>query len=109
MNIAIGRSGFYISLNVNSRENKNMIQLWINSTDPKGTFDSMAKDHKDNSQTAISPDIDWQRLDNRKQCVISLSHPFTFTDKSTQDEQFKWFRDVTESFVKFFKPIVKNL
>ena len=109
MNIAIGRSGFYISLNVNSRENKNMIQLWINSTDPKGTFDSMAKDHKNNSQTAISPDIDWQRLDNRKQCVISLSHPFTFTDKSTQDEQFKWFRDVTESFVKFFKPIVKNL
>lgn len=109
MNIAIGRSGFYISLNVNSRENKNMIQLWINSTDPKETFDSMAKAYKDNSLTVISPDIDWQRLDNRKQCVISLTHPFTFTDKSTQEEQFKWFREVTESFVKFFKPIVKSL
>ena len=31
------------------------------------------------------------------------------TDKTTQDEQFKWFREVTEAFVKFFKPIVKNL
>jgi hypothetical protein len=109
MNIAIGRSGFNISLNVNSRENKNTIQLWINTANPKDTFDVMAKDHKDDSLTAISPDIDWQRLDNRKQCVISLSHPFTFTDKSSQEEQFRWFREVTELFVKFFKPIVKNI
>ena len=53
--------------------------------------------------------LDWQRLDNRKQCVISLSKPFTFTDKSTEEEQFRWFKDVTEKNISFFKPKIKNL
>lgn len=109
MNIAIGRAGFYISLNVNSRENKNSIQLWINTANPKETFDKMVSKHKEDSINAISPDLDWQRLDNRKQCVISLSKPFTFTDKSTEEEQFKWFKEVTEKYVSFFKPIIKSL
>ena len=109
MNIAIGRAGFYISLNVNSRENKNTIQLWINTANPKETFDKMVSNHKEESLTAISPDLDWQRLDNRKQCVISLSKPFTFTDKATEQEQFMWFKEVTEKYVSFFKPIIKNL
>ena len=69
----------------------------------------MEANHKADSLTAISPDLDWQRLDNRKQCVISLSKPFTFTDKASEDEQFKWFKDVTEKYISFFKPIVKNL
>lgn len=109
MNIAIGRTGFYISLNVNSKENKNAIQLWINTTNPKETFDKMFADHQADSLTAISPDLDWQRLDNRKQCVITLSKPFTFTDKATQQDQFKWFKEVTEKYITFFKPIIKNL
>ncbi len=109
MNIAIGRTGFYISLNVNSKENKNAIQLWINTTNPKETFDKMFADHQADSLTAISPDLDWQRLDNRKQCVITLSKPFTFTDKATQQDQFKWFKEFTEKYITFFKPIIKNL
>lgn len=109
MNIAIGRAGFNISLNVNSRENKNTIQLWINTANPKETFDKMELEHKDDSFDAISPDIEWQRLDHRKQCVISISRSFTFTDKSTEIEQFKWFREFTEKYVSFFKPIIKNL
>lgn len=109
MNIAIGRASFYISLNVNSRENKNSIQLWINTTNPKDTFDKMYADYQADSLTKISPDLDWQRLDNRKQCVITLSKPFTFTDKATQQDQFKWFKEVTEQYITFFKPIIKNL
>ena len=109
MNIAIGRTGFYISLNVNSKENKNAIQLWINTTNPKETFDKMFADHQADSLTKISPDLDWQRLDNRKQCVITLSKPFTFTDKATQQDQFKWFKEFTEKYITFFKPIIKNL
>lgn len=109
MNIAIGRAGFYISLTVNSRENKNTIQLWINTANPKDTYDKLVSKHKEESLTAISPDLDWQRLDNRKQCVISLSKPFTFTDKTTEKEQFMWFKEVTEKYVSFFKPIIKNL
>lgn len=109
MNIAIGRSGFNISLTVNSRENKNTIQLWINTKNPKETFDKMEAIHKADSLTAISSDLDWQRLDNRKQSVISLSKPFTFTDKTSEQEQFKWFKEATEKYITFFKPIVKNL
>ena len=109
MNIAIGRAGFNISLNVNSRENKNMIQLWINTDNPKETFDKLAEENKDSSLTAISPNLEWQRLDNRKQCVITLSKPFTFTDKGTEKDQFIWFREFTEKFVSFFKPIIKKL
>ena len=109
MNIAIGRSGFSISLNVNSRENKNTIGLWINTSNPKETFDKMEADHKADSLSLNSPDLDWQRLDNRKQSVIPLSKPFTFTDKTSEQEQFKWFREVTEKYIIFFKPIIKNL
>lgn len=109
MNIAIGRAGFYISLNVNSRENKNTIQLWINTPNPKETFDKLEANHKEDSKIAISQGIEWQRMDNRKQSAISLSKPFSFTDKATELEQFKWFREMTEKYVTFFKPIIKNL
>lgn len=109
MNIAIGRSRFYLSLNVNSKENKNMIQLWINTQNPKESFDLLSEAHQQDSLSAISPELEWQRLDNRKQSVVTLSKPFTFTDRGTELEQFKWFKEYTEKFVTFFKPLVKNL
>ena len=108
MNIAIGRSYFYMSVCVSSRENKISVQFWINNENPKAAFDSLLV-HKQQSLTEISADIDWLRLDDRKQSSVQLSKPYDFLDVSTRQAQFAWFKEFIEKFITFFKPKIKNL
>ena len=108
MNIATGRSNFYVSLCFNSKENKNTIQFCIENKDPKTAFDTLLA-YKQYSQKEISPDIDWQRLDNKKRSIIQLSESFDFMDTSSRQAQFEWFREFTEKFINFFKDKIKNL
>lgn len=108
MNIAIGRSYFYMSVCVSSRENKISVQFWINNENPKAAFDSLLV-HKQQSLTEISADIDWLRLDDRKQSSVQLSKPYDFLDVSTRQAQFVWFKEFIEKFITFFKPKIKNL
>ena len=108
MNIATGRSNFYVSLCINSKENKNTVQFCIENKDPKTTFDTLLA-YKLDSQKDISPDIDWLRQDNIKRSMIQLSVSFDFMDTSSRQAQFEWFREFTEKFIIFFKDKIKNL
>jgi len=109
MNIALGRSNFYLALCVNSRENKITIQLWINNEDPKAAFDKLYDKYEQESYDFVSLDIEWMRMDDRKQSSIQLSTQFDFMEFNSRKEQFAWFRQYTEKFIEYFRPKIKAL
>ena len=108
MNIAIGRSNFQICLLLNSREQKITIQLYINDDIDKKFFDALLA-YKTEAEIAIGKPLVWRRLEGKKASTIDLYKLCDFTNKSLQTELFEWFKEYTERFVTFFKPIIKRL
>ena len=109
MSIAIGRANFQINLTVNSRENKVAIQLWISDDQDKKFFDALLT-HKENAEASIGATLDWRRLDGKKTSSIDLYRLNSdFTDSTQYQDIFVWYKDYTERFIKFFKPIIKKL
>ena len=108
MNIAIGRRAFQISLLVNTREQKATIQLYMQEDADKIFFDALLS-HKDEAEAALGVKLDWRRLDGKKASSIDYSQSFKVTDPDKQEEIFAWYREYTEKFISFFKPIIKKL
>ena len=108
MNIVIGRSAFQISLLVNTREQKATIQLYMQEDADKIFFDALLS-HKDEAEAALGVKLDWRRLDGKKASSIDYSQGFKVTNTNKQEEIFAWYKEYTEKFISFFKPIIKKL
>ncbi len=111
-NIAMGKSGFHIALTVNSQKKLLGITLEINTDnadDNKQYFDTLKENFQQLAETAISENLVWSRLDNKKVSTITLTTDGDFLDKSTHPEQFSWFLDTIIKFDKFFRPKIKSL
>ena len=108
-NIAIGRSGFKLSITVNSVKNELSVQFIIDNDIDKVIFDKIATEHKEKSLSVISPSLDWRRLEGKKVSMVMLTTSYDFKDAATRDEQYAWFKSTCETFIKFFQPIVKSL
>ena len=108
LNIAIGKSNFQICLLLNYREQKITVQLYIGDDLDKTSFDKLSE-YKDKAQEAIGQPLEWRRLEGKKTSTVDLYRKCDYTDKSKQPELFEWFRDYTEKFVDFFKPIIKRM
>ncbi|MBR4918282.1 MAG: DUF4268 domain-containing protein [Bacteroidales bacterium] len=108
MNIAIGRSGFSIALLVNTREQKTTVQLYISDDIEKSYFNALYA-HKDEAEEAIGVKLDWRRLDGKKASSIDYSKNFNVTDPAMQEVIFGWYKEYTEKFIGFFKPIIKKI
>ena len=109
MNIAIGKSGICIALLLNKREQKATIQLWMSNDAEKKQFDALLA-LKDQAEASIGQQLDWRRIDGKKASSIELNlNDCGITDKSKWNGIFAWYREYTEKYVTFFKPIIKNL
>lgn len=108
MNIAVGKSSMHISLLVNTREQKATIQLYIWDDADKKYFDALVK-YKDEAEASIGKPLTWRRLDNKKASTIDLYKKCDLSSTSGQEEIFGWYREYTEKFINFFKPIIKKL
>ena len=107
-NIGIGSSYVWVSALVNSV--KNIISVDLNFNFPtKDNFDSVKEQYEASSKDAISPNLLWYRLDDKKVSIVSLEAPYDFKDASTRDEQYAWLKENIEKFIAFFKPIVKGM
>ncbi len=109
MNIAIGRSGFKLSITVNSVKNELSVQFVIDDDLNKVIFDKIETSHKEKSLEVISPNIEWRRLEGKKVSIVLLTTSFDFKDVSTRGSQYAWYKSTCENFIKFFQPIVKSL
>lgn len=107
-NIGIGSSYVWVSALVNSV--KKIISVDLNFNFPnKENYDAIKEQYEDAAKEAISPDLIWYRLDDKKVSIISLEAPYDFKDESTRSEQYAWIKETIEKVIAFFKPIVKGL
>ena len=110
--VALGRSGFHLSLTVNSQKKIVAISFEINTDsakDNKKYFDILKRDFETQASVAISDKLSWQRLDDKRVSLVQLSENFDFMDNTKQTEQFAWFFEYVNKFIKFFKPKIKSL
>ncbi len=108
LNIAIGKSNYQICLLLNYREQKITVQLYIGDDLDKTSFDKLSE-YREKAKVAIGQPLEWRRLEGKKTSTVDLYRKCDYTDKSKQPELFEWFRDYTEKFVDFFKPIIKRM
>lgn len=110
--IALGKSGFHLALTVNSQKKSVAISLEINTdnaAENKKYFDILRENYEGEASAVISDELSWQRLDDKKVSIVSLSTNFDFLDINTHQEQFAWFFEYINKFNKFFRPKIKNL
>ncbi len=108
MNIAIGKGSMHIALLLNTREQKVTTQLYIWDDAEKKYFDALVK-YKDEAEAKIGVPLTWRRLDGKKASTIDLYKNFNLYAPAEREEIFNWYKEYTEKFIKFFKPIVKKL
>lgn len=107
-NFGIGRSGFWLSARVNSLEKIIAVDLNI-GTSTKEYFDKLKADYESNAASEISSDLVWNRLDDKKVSLVTLTAKYDFMDEKTRNEQYAWLCDVVYKFICFFKPKIKIL
>lgn len=108
MNIAIGTSKAGIALLIDQRDNKITIQLYINDDIEKKLFDALLA-YKSQAASEISQSLDWRRLEGKKSATIDLVLNCDLADKSKHIYLFRWFKENTEKYIEFFKPILKRI
>lgn len=108
-NLSLGRSSFWLSALVNSREKT--ISIWLNIAGPdaKRNFDNLKATAFEGSLIEISKDLVWNRLEDRKMCAVTLTISNDFADKSSWASQFAWFCEYLEKFDKYFRPLIQTL
>lgn len=108
-NISIGKSNLYLSATVNSRDKS--INIWFNiqTANAKETFDKLYEIAFQDSLKAISSNLVWDRLENRKMSGVTLKTSGDFTDRTDWNNQFEWFKVNIERFIAFFKPIITKM
>lgn len=109
VNAAIGRSNFFLTASVNSRENT--ISIWLNivGEDAQKHYDRLYELAYENSLTQISPNLLWDKLEGKKSSTIILKTEGDFTKEMDWPNQHAWFKENLEKFSKFFKPFVKKV
>ena len=106
-NVALGKSNFYLSLNVNSVNRTISINFEMSGTNAKRHFDALREMYEEDSQNKISTNLDWLRLDDKKVSMVKLSQSFNFLDADSHEQQFAWFLEYTQKFIKYFQPKIK--
>ena len=109
MTIAIGKSGIHVDLLLDKRKQRATIQLWMADDAEKKYFDALFE-YKEQAEENIGQTLTWRRMDGKKASSIEIYlNDCGITERSNWNTIFAWYREYTEKYIKFFKPIVKNL
>ena len=108
-NIAIGRSNFNLSASVNSRDNTVNIWLNISGEQAKENYDKLYETAYQNSLKEINEDLVWDKMEGRKMSAIMLKAAGDFANTGEWNNQFQWFKEYLERFIKYFKPKIAKL
>lgn len=108
MSIAIGHGAIHIDLLLNKREQKATIQLYMWDDAEKIYFDTLLK-HKSEAEEAIGEKLLWRRLDDKKASSIDLVKKFNLNDPAEREQIFAWYKEYTEKYITYFKPLIKKI
>ena len=107
--ISLGRSDIYLAVAVNSVTNLLNIWLVIIGTEAKNKYDKLYKIAFEDSLIELNRNIIWDRMEGRQRCAIKLQTPVDYTNKNDWENQFRWFKENLEKYVRFFKPRILNI
>jgi len=83
--------------------------LNITGRNAKNNFDRLSEIAKNQSLDEIDNNLQWLRMDDKKQSAVILTTNGDMTKKSQWANQFQWFKDNLEAFTNVFKPIIKKM
>jgi Domain of unknown function (DUF4268) len=106
--IAIGRSGFHISLTVNTKLERVGCELYPYGPQAKQAFDLLSLE-KESINRELGYDVDWQRLEGREACRIVTYKDGSIYNTEQRQELKEWLYLAAERFHKVFAPRVRML
>jgi hypothetical protein len=104
-NVTLGKSGVYLSCQVNSVKKVIGVVMIIAS---KSYYDQLVGYEAD-FNNHIDGEVVWDRLDGKKESHISIFNSYDFEDETTRSEQYQWLRTICEQFAEYFRSKVKGL
>lgn len=107
--ISIGKSDIWVSAAVYSKRRTIEVWLVMRGEQSKQNFDSLYSLGYNESLIKIDPKINWDRMDTMTQCAVILKKDADYTDKGDWNNQFQWFKENLEKYVKFFKPLMAKV
>ena len=108
-NYCYGKVIFPVKPSVNSVNHTICINLEISGENAKANFDTLKELCEEVSKSKVAEDLEWLRLDEKKVSMVKLTKEFDFMDKSSREEQFAWFVENVQKFIKYFKPKIKSI
>lgn len=102
--VAIGRSGAHIVVNLVNKESRVVVELYIN--DDKGLFDRLYTE-KNQIEKEMGFELDWRRLDNKKASRILCSIPGL--NFNNHDNYPVLMRDIIAKVVKMRKVFTDHM
>jgi len=99
-NLSIGSSSCHITLSLIKKYGNILTELYI--PNDKELFYRLVE-HKEEIESSVGFKMEWCELPNRKASRIIVSKAVNFNDKSTWNEQFEWFMDMSLRIRKAFK------
>ncbi len=106
--ISVGRSGFHLSLTLNSRTKCVGVGLYIGVSESKLAFSLLSKE-KDSIESELGTKLEWEELPHRIASRIIQYNDGDFENKLSWNELFKWFHDRAEAFHKVFSQRIISL
>ena len=107
--ISIVKSDIYVSAAVYSKTKTIEIWLVLVGKEAKNNFDKLYELAYKDSLISIDKNIIWDRMEGRIRCAVILRKQADHTNKPDWNNQFQWFKENLEKFVKFFKPLLTKI
>ena len=108
-NVAIGTSGIWINVCIGRGKTNIAVDLNIQTSNAKELFDKLYEAGNEKSKEKIGNNIQWLRMDDKKSSYVSLETNGDYHDRKDWHRQFEWLYETTVKFLKFFKPLIKNV
>lgn len=108
-NISLGRSSYYLSVSLNTRDSSINIMLSIIGPKAKEDFDRLYEIAYKDSILEVSQDLIWDRMQKNIRSAITLKAFADFMDKEDWANQFTWFKENLEKFDRYFRPKINEL
>lgn len=103
---SIGRSGFHISLILDTRKNESRCELYIKKNGTERLRE--LKKSKEEIESQLDGELEWQLLEDKEASRVVQYKDFN-PKADKWDEAFRWYKEKAENFHKVFKPKIQEL
>jgi hypothetical protein len=106
--LAIGRTGFRLTLTVNSFASRVGCEIFMNGDDAKRNFHALQA-KKSEIETQLGYPLEWQELEEKKGSRVATYSPGLIDDVDQRPELIKWLFEKATEFHRVFAPVIQDL